>query len=97
MKLALNKKVRILRHRLVQTAIQLARAFFHRLMFGQKVPFAGELTKVVSAWEQKNKKGDILVGQDGWEAPYLIGKWDFLNQLEELAHYKRDNRLLAAS
>jgi 2-polyprenyl-3-methyl-5-hydroxy-6-metoxy-1,4-benzoquinol methylase len=87
MKRAIKRKARIFLRRQSQMASQLARALFYRFVFGRKMPFAGKLTAIVSAWEQKTKKGGIPLDQEVWEAQYLIGKWNFLNQPDELARY----------
>jgi SAM-dependent methyltransferase len=84
---AIKSRVRLANSRLVGTTNRFGRALFYQLVFGRKVPFASELTKVVSAWERKKKKGDIPVKRDVWEALYLRGTWDYMNEVDELARY----------
>ena len=67
------------KRKLVWAAQRLIRVVFYRYVFGRKVPFAGDLTRVISAW-------DTPV-QETWEAQYATGEWTYLRRLEELARY----------
>lgn len=60
---------------------------YYKLIFGRHIPFAARFSKMFHSWEKRYRKGDVPVSKEVWESQYLNGYWNFLNQLDELAHY----------
>jgi 2-polyprenyl-6-hydroxyphenyl methylase/3-demethylubiquinone-9 3-methyltransferase len=60
---------------------------FYQMIFGKRMPFAEKLATVVCSYEKRQKRGDIPVAREVWEAQYLAGRWDYMEQVDELARY----------
>lgn len=60
------------------------------LLFGtgivRKIPFVGKFEKSIVLWEQR-QRGYSPISGDRWDAQYRGGRWDYLNQLDEMARY----------
>ena len=60
---------------------------FYQMIFGKRMPFAEKLATAVRAYEKRQKRGDIPVAREVWESQYLAGRWDYMEQVDELARY----------
>lgn len=63
------------------------RTLFYRFAFGREFPFAGALARVFALWEGKRGERDIPVQRKQWEAEYSGGRWDYLEDADELPRY----------
>lgn len=72
--------------RLVQKLCRLVLACFSRLGFVRQISFVAAFEKIITSWE-KQQRNYIPTSADRWDEQYLEGRWEYMNQLEELARY----------
>jgi len=60
---------------------------YYRLLYGRRFPGGAALARRVHAFELATARGDAPLEKDRWEAQYRAGEWDFMRELDELAHY----------
>jgi SAM-dependent methyltransferase len=66
---------------------QFAYATYYRFVFGKKVPFAHAWGQKIACLERQQRRGDIPLAQEAWEALHRTGQWRFLHRLDELTRY----------
>jgi len=72
---------------LVNRAYEFLYVFYYRFIFGRRTSLEEKIKALVHSWEQQRGKGDIPTSKEVWQTQYSKGRWDFLDQLDELAHY----------
>jgi len=60
---------------------------YYRLLFGMGIPFAPELSRKISALENRRGRGDVPIPAAAWELQYRGGEWAFLRALDQATRY----------
>ena len=62
-------------------------AGYYRFLFGRDLPLAVEVRAKIAALEKQQRRGDIPIAKEVWEAQYAGAKWAYLADLEEQTRY----------